>query len=371
MEHLLHPRAQVLLQVPLGLLALALIGVVLARTVCWTNRAALAPVISQAGLLPALALIKGSDLYNGLRQLLFAAPAVAVLACLGVAWLCARPGMVRWRAAPVTAVVSLALLVPLVAQVRGFSCRLAFFTPVADAGGLAPDTDFWRTSIRELAPEVPTGRRIVCSPFVSRGVAQRYGFDGNEDCRIDEIGPLARYLPNAPADGVVPVEPEFTAVLERFDIVPDNCEPVAAVTRSLRRHELTMSQALRCRLPLAELPEGPIEFGAGVEGWDLLYRGWTTRRAEDGVQTIGDIAQIAFTARSSGAASLRLRLAHQNPCRIMVNGAEAMRLEGSSGMREVVVPLGSLDEGEVVDVALISGTARLGVQLASLEGRAE
>lgn len=365
----LYIPVHVLLQVPIGITALALAGVAVA-VVAMVRRAPssalLVPVVCQAGLLPALALLRGSDLYNGLRQLLFAAPAVAVLACIGTAWLVERAHRSdRWPPLLVAALSSCAMLVPTVAQARLFPYGYVFYTPVADAGGLVPDTDYWRTSVRELAPSVPTDRRIVCSPYVLQGQAMRFGFDGSGDCRVDEIGPLARYLPQQGPTGPSEVEAAFTAILERYQTVPDNCRPVGSVERGLRLRRLTMSQVLRCRLPIPDARTTEARFGPTLENWELLYRGWTTRQANDGVQSTDNIAQLAF--RLTGPSDvLRLSLSNQVEAEVRLGGRVVERLGPSSSIRQVDVPLRALEPGDVVDLALVAKD-RLGAQLSGLE----
>ena len=76
--------------------------------------ARLALVGAQAFTLPVVAVVLGSDLYHGLRQLLFALPALAVLSAYGIAWWWEHP----WPGRRMVALVAgAALVLPTVDQV--------------------------------------------------------------------------------------------------------------------------------------------------------------------------------------------------------------------------------------------------------------
>lgn len=237
--------AYLLAEVPTLLLLLGGLGAVVAvRRI--REHPVLALLLLQAFALPLLAIARGSNLYNGLRQLLFAYPALAVLATLGIAVLATR----RWLW-PVGAV---ALVAPLVVQVQLFPYNYTYAS--VPAAVLAPSvgerwpeyqmpTDYWRTSVRELAPEVPEDGFVLCQPHLVDGDFVQRGNDGSADCSTDVIGPLAPY----DAERSVAWDPapgEWLAVVSGVDRIGENCTRLADVTRPMYWRTMTMSYVARC-----------------------------------------------------------------------------------------------------------------------------
>jgi hypothetical protein len=269
-------------------------------------------VLLQAFALPALAVARESNLYTGLRQLLFAAPGLAVLVTVALA------ALLQWRAPAARRVAPLlgaaAIAVPLLVQVQLFPYSYAFssvpanlVSPVTAAQDrdLEVQTDYWRTSVRELAPTVPAGGFVTCTPQIDD--ADRFlprASESREDCGVDLIGPLAPYddlrTGAAPAaDGT-----SFLAVDAGSAFVGDNCEVVAQVTRRLWWREVPMSTVATCDLVLEPLPDdGRVDFAGDGSGAAYLRGSWTMNRALPGARLDATGGLVGFT--SPGAADAR------------------------------------------------------------------
>ena len=225
----------------------------------------LALVVAQVAALPLVAVAKNSDLYNGLRQLLFASPAWAVLVTLGIAQLVAW-AQLRGRVGLVGGLAVVALVAPMADQATLFPYQYSYFNVALDATGAHVDSDYWRTSVPELLPAIPTDGQIVCGPTRStrlgapagsdeaHGVGEeamragRYSSDSSVDCRTDPLGPLSSPWTalGLPYDDLLPHD-EFYVVIDRDHAVPRNCMQLAAVTR--HRHWREVSMTLRSPVP--------------------------------------------------------------------------------------------------------------------------
>ena len=202
-------------QFPLLLQGLFAVGLWSALTVAvrhWrldpSRSTRLALVVAQVAALPLVAVAKNSDLYNGLRQLLFASPAWAVLVTLGIAQLVAW-AQLRGRVGLVGGLAVVALVAPVADQATLFPYQYSYFNVALDATGAHVDSDYWRTSVPELLPAIPTDGQIVCGPTRStrlgapagsdeaHGVGEeamragRFSSDSSVDCRTDPLGPLS------------------------------------------------------------------------------------------------------------------------------------------------------------------------------------
>ena len=278
-------------EVPTLLLLLGAAGTVVAARRL-RERPELALVLLQAFALPVLTVVRGSNLYNGLRQLLFAYPALAVLATIGIAVLAARPRL--W---PVGAA---ALVVPTVVQVQLFPYNYAYASvpAAAVAPGVAerwPEdelpTDYWRTSVRELAPDVPRGGFVLCQPNLVDGVAMRWSNDGRDDCGSDVIGPLAPY--DDERSGTWDAAPtRWLAVTSGTDRIGDNCTRLADVSRPMYWRTVTMSYVARCDLVVEDYAEGGFQPGTGDR---YLLGGWTSHHAAAGFGLAGGRGEIGWT----------------------------------------------------------------------------
>lgn len=279
-------------EVPTLLLLLGGLGAVAAvrRPHRLREQPVLALVLLQAIALPLLAIARGSNLYNGLRQLLFAYPALAVLATVGIAVLAARPRL--W---PVGAV---ALVVPLAVQAQLFPYNYAYAS--VPAAALAPSvgerwpeyqmpTDYWRTSVRELAPEVPAGGFVLCQPNLVDGVFMRWSNDGRDNCATDVVGPLAPYDAERGGGWDAPIT-EFLAVTSGVDRIGENCTRIADVTRPMWWRTMTMSYVARCDLVVEQYPAGGLRPGTG--GTTQLG-GWTSHPSQPGIGLEGGADGVA------------------------------------------------------------------------------
>ncbi len=244
------------------------------------TRLLLTLVLLQALLLPLLGVLRQANLYTGLRQLLFAAPALAVLVAVAIAALTTlrpRP-WVSWLAAAT-------LVLPVLAQLQLFPYGYAYRSPVALVGaplvsGHDPSwelqTDYWRTSVRELAPAVPSAGAVICSPSRDDdGGFRPYSHESHDDCAGDPVGPLMPYAGGRAGPGLGSPT-QFAAVVSGSDRDATNCAREAEVTRRLWWRELTMSWTAVCDLEPAPYPVGGLRLdGAGhdaaalLDGWDL------------------------------------------------------------------------------------------------------
>jgi len=283
-------------EVPTLLLLLGGLGTVLAvrRLRSDPARAVVALVLLQAFALPLLAIARGSNLYNGLRQLLFAYPALAVLATLGIAAVARRP-----RAWPVAAV---ALVAPLLVQVQLFPYNYAYSS--LPAAALAPSvgdrwstldlpTDYWRTSVRELAPEMPRGGFVSCQPHTEDGAFVPRSNDGRENCASYVVGPLAAYDDRRRGSWDAPPT-EFLATVSGMDTIGDNCTRFADVTRHLWWRTVTMSYAARCDLVLEAYPDGGLDFAHGGNGGAVMLDGWAVHHDDPGIGLEQTRARLGF-----------------------------------------------------------------------------
>jgi hypothetical protein len=278
----------------------------------------LALVGTQVCALPLVAVARHSDLYNGLRQLLFAAPAWAVLTTVGLArtlvWARARG---RCRAVGGLALVALAA--PITDQVLLFPYQYTYYNVALDATGVHVPTDYWRTSVPELFVHIPTDGQIVCGPTRSStlgavagsreaaGVdpatflAGRYSSDSSLDCRSDPLGPLSSewsarrlgHLDRLPHD-------EFYAIIDRDHEVPRNCIRLAAVTRVRHGREVAMTYVARCRLSPPALGSTPVAFVRPAAAnmsphlWAYAPEGWVTRESATALDAPKGSASLTF-----------------------------------------------------------------------------
>lgn len=304
---------------PLVLVALWLLGS--AVGVAWIVRSVLRPgstrvravqvalVGVQAFTLPVVAVLMKSDLYNGLRQMLFVAPACAVLATVGLAWaLARRSGFPRF--AIVTSVAVLGLVLPVAAQALLFPYNYTYANAVTDALGKDVNTDYWRTSVRELEPDVPGDGQVVCTPFtLPDGTATRESSDGTVDCRITPIGPLATPWKHRGRPVVYDIpDAEFYAINAGTKAVAPNCTEVHRVTRWRHGRDVLMSRVSRCRLLPPVLRNAEVRMDATRETWQYAVRGWQPGVLRGGLASDGAAASIAFQLPDRCAAGCALVL---------------------------------------------------------------
>jgi hypothetical protein len=238
-----------LIDLPLGLVALMAAGTAAAVILLVVQRRrsthldCLALVGSQAFALITAAVIFDSALYHGLRQLLFAIPALAILAAVGLAALLtkARPGLPR-RAVGIAA--CLALILPTAVQLALFPYQYSYINVAAEQLGKGADDDYFGTSFREYAYKDPQDVKVIC-PF------QRFGGEvwaGDPDCRTRFAHTFSAYwrgrpTPNNPKHG------EFYAILRGSRPTPPNCEVYRDVERWRNLEKAVMSRMFVCHQP--------------------------------------------------------------------------------------------------------------------------
>jgi hypothetical protein len=335
-------------------------------------------VVAQVATLPLVAVAKNSDLYNGLRQLLFASPAWAVLVTLGIAHLLAW-ARVRGRTGLVGGLATLALLAPVVDQATLFPYQYSYFNVALDATGAHAQTDYWRTSVPELLPAIPTDGQVVCGPTRStqlgapagsdeaRGVggsamqAGRYSSDSSVDCRTDPLGPLAPvWLAEAlPYDDVLPHD-EFYVVIDRDHALPSNCTRLAAVTRHRHWREVAMTYVARCSLPPRPLVGAATFSHADGENmlprlWGFAPEGWVMRDSASAIDAAGTAASLTFRAPAGCADAA---------CELVLDADASTDLAAAVNDMPAVVEV----DGDTVTVLLPSGTADTWVTFTSTSG---
>jgi hypothetical protein len=202
-------------------------------------------VLQQALLLPLGAVLTGAVMYDGMRQHLYALPAIAILAGVGadrlLRWAKDRKPARRWRAAA-TGLLAIALLVPMAEQTLLFPYNYAYVSPIAGIGGVNGrwETDYWFASGPEAGSHTPSATTPECLlEFPSWPcdkdqlalIETRQGQDVKGKWRNDSAGSwliLRRHAGNLP---------------------PEDCEQVDDVTRWLRGEQVIMSYVLRCPPP--------------------------------------------------------------------------------------------------------------------------
>ncbi|MFW6775698.1 hypothetical protein ACOACO_15550 [Nocardioides sp. CPCC 205120] len=378
-------------EVPLLLLVLVLAGSVVAlRRVLVglrlptgdTATSAWLLVGVQAWTLPLLAVVRESNLYNGLRQLLFMVPAMALLATLAVAALvgwAARAREERQGATPssprralpavLLALVAVGLVAPTLDQLRLHPYGYTFATLPSYGVAQAADSDYWRTSVRELAPSVPAGW-VTCSPALDEERRSlRRSLDGDENCAVDLIGPLSAYADVRGTDPVAgaPLGPtEFWAITAGPRRPGTNCTEVARIDRpgplpgvgtllGLPERDV-MNRLSRCKLVLPAHDGSLLTFGPGGDGGAFELGGWTAHTTQPGIRLDGARAEVGFTLPGTGERVLRVGLTDAAGVRLLVNGTEVgARTEGDELVAAVpAAVLGAHGDGRVV-VALERG----------------
>lgn len=209
----------------------------------WSRRdLGLLLVALQALLLPLGAILTGAIAYDGMRQHLYVLPAIAILVGVGAArvrsWADATD-----RGTPkaaVTALLALALVVPVAEQTALFPYNYVYVNPLAGIGGVNDrwETDYWFASSPEAGSHVPAGPvpeclleypSWPCGEAQVAAIAAEQGKDVEGKWRDDDLGRwliLRRRNDNPP---------------------PPGCSHADDVTRWLRGEQLIVSYVLRCR----------------------------------------------------------------------------------------------------------------------------
>lgn len=212
--------------------------------------AASGAVVLQAVLLPALAIVGRSNMYNGQRQFLFVVPAAVALAALGAwtlhRWMMGRWPERRWLSLGYWAVLMVGILVPLASQALLFPYNYLFYNAVVASKPLEGywPTDYWRASSNELWQRLPAGGPEACA-------YESFRYDQIKRC-IDE-GMFQPYLDQRGISALSgTLEPgQIWMVRENQGVtdLPKGCTLHDEITRPLFAQEIVVGQMLRCDLP--------------------------------------------------------------------------------------------------------------------------
>lgn len=338
-----------------------------------TSAVRLLLVLCQALLMPALAVVNESHLDTGLRQVLFAAPAVALLLTLGIGHALANAGRSGGRATTLVLGGALAaLVVPTVVQASIFPFNYTYVSVIVDAKGLEPLNDSWRTSTRELLPAVPEDRFIVCSPTIVDGVAMRHlgpagrlAAERTRDCRTDDISPITPFHEYDVADETT-VSTTFVGVQTGPHPIGDNCRLLAEVTRVRHFREQRMSAVSECDLVLHPYPGEPVAFSPDGEEVTHLLGNWSGHPAEPGVRLLGRAGSVGFDLDDELAGrglDVVLDLDADVPVRARVNNVDVTTLPAGRAQHRLRVPgdvVSALGEGRLVVTLVEDATAEGG-----------
>jgi hypothetical protein len=271
-----------LIDLPLGLLTLMLTGTVAAAYMWLVQRRrsvhldCIALVGSQAFALTTAAVVVRSDLYHGLRQMLFAIPALAVLATIGLAVLLTKVQAGRLRLA-IAVAGCVAMVLPTAVQAAMFPYQYAYINVAAEQLGVGADHDYFGTSFREYAYKDPQDVKVIC-PFL------RYGGEvwaGEPDCRTRFAYTFSAYWRGREARNN-PKHGEFYALLRGSRPTPPNCTPYRDVERWQNLKKVVMSRMFVCHQPTNDdwyegnIMEGKARRKAGLP---VKHMAWPPDRA--------------------------------------------------------------------------------------------
>lgn len=198
----------------------------------------------QAYALVAAAVMTNANLYDGLRQMLFAVPAQAVLATAGMAAVASlvRPGVMQWA---FTGFAVAALVLPMAVQARLYPYQYAYGNVVAESVGADILNDNWKVSFRGWVEEIPPTVKAICPNKPPAGPPIKV--EDFSDCR-NSSGPALKphwmaYWHHARFD---PDSPKFYTVLRAQRPVPPNCRVIDEVARNRNFERAVMSRLLLC-----------------------------------------------------------------------------------------------------------------------------
>lgn len=291
--------------VPIVLLFIGLLGSY-GRFAAWRSRPHLftgrAPLmvllLLQALLLPVMLVATSAPLSGGLRHVLFAAPAVAVLMAAGLAQLFADTGA-RGRQV-LAGIAGVGMVLPVATTVQLFPYSYGYVNEVAAALGVDSQADFWQASFREYADELDAGDFVVCGATTDedgRPIRQmpnggQSWLDLSRPCTGQSLGVLAPYGPAPTAEGQDEVRGEFVAMRNRFEPPSEGCRELDRVTRPRLLDTVVLSTAEVC--PLVVPPyRGVIELDGAGRGSGHLLGGWTGAGG-DAFVTVEDRASLGF-----------------------------------------------------------------------------
>jgi hypothetical protein len=202
----------------------------------------LAVLVAQGVVPPAAAALKGSVIYDGVRQFLFAVPALAALATLGIAVAAHALATRRRLMTAVWVAVLVGLLVPVASSLRLFPYTYTWFnapTAVQPVDGRWM-VDYWRLSGRELTALLPSSGLESCALWApDRGLIPCASLPQHEP-----------FWTTRGSAGALPVP----AVGEYAYIAPNrlrweppaDCRETRTITRPLFGQEVTIGYAALC-----------------------------------------------------------------------------------------------------------------------------
>lgn len=209
------------------------------------------PVLTQAFLLAALAIAGRSSMYNGQRQFLFMAPALAVLATLGLwfgaMWLGTRNPK-SWLRNALWALVAIGMVVPTLAQARLFPYNYVYYNAAVATQPIAGHwpTDYWRASSNELWRRLPANGPEACA---------YESFRYNEPKRCIDEGMFQPYEAERGRDAVdgalAPGEIWLVRENQGTLTLPDGCRVHDSITRPLFAQNIVIGEILQCTAPPA------------------------------------------------------------------------------------------------------------------------
>jgi hypothetical protein len=185
--------------------------------------------------------------------MLFAIPALAVLATIGLAALLTKVPAGRLRLA-VAVGGCVAMVLPTAAQAAMFPYQYSYINVAAEQLGVNPNEDYFGMSFREYADKPPQDVKITC-PFMRLGyVVYR---ENEPDCRTRFAHTLSAYWRGRPAPDRPDKPGEFYTVLRGSRPTPPNCTLYRDVERWRNLEKTVMSRMFVCHHPTRqELLEG-------------------------------------------------------------------------------------------------------------------
>lgn len=285
-----------LIDLPLGLLALMLIGTFVAAYLWLVQRRrsvhldCIALVGSQAFALMTAAVVVSSDLYHGLRQMLFAIPALAVLATIGLAAVLTKVPVGRLRLA-VAIAGCVAMILPTAVQAAMFPYQYSYINVAAEQEGVDPNEDYFGMSFREYAFDDPQDVKIVC-PFMRLGyIIWR---DKEPDCRTRFAHTFSAYWRGRPTPDQPKTPDEFYTILRGSRATPPNCEIYREVERWRNLERTVMSRMFVCHQPTREeILEGVTMLNRGqqLNGLKLFWPQYLGERPKSGPGSLASLKE--------------------------------------------------------------------------------
>ncbi len=217
-----------------------------------------APVLLQILLLPIVAILVQTTMYNAVRQFLFVVPAAGVAATLGVwvflRWLRRRQSAPAWFIAA-WSLVSIGVLVPTVAQALLYPYTYVYYNAAAALRPIDGNwpTDYWRASSNELMRKIPADGPESCAYEQTRkGEFMPCSNEPMFEPYLNERGAQAQ--PGELSEG------QYWLVRENQGrtTVPEGCVVHDSITRPLFWQTITIGQIFQCDSDAVIPPNGDL-----------------------------------------------------------------------------------------------------------------